>query len=166
MVVTRYVHRYMRHRAQRSSALIAARRTAIVALWLGASALVGCQHKTTPELNLATLSIARDAARFAVAASTDSSVTFRPAEVRWLRPGMRGHVVDPSQRDALIARLTIQRVDTGGTIATIAGGVSPVQLTHVVLFEKPPTSWWRDRRFWLGSGAGIVAGVIATSASK
>ncbi len=126
----------------------------------------GCKRASGPELNLAAISIARDAARFAVVASTDSTVKFRPAEVRWLRPGMRGYVVDPLLRDALIARLTIQRVDTSGTVAVIAGGVSPVEVTHVVLFEKPTLKWWRDKRFWFGVGAGVVTGIAATSASK
>ena len=138
----------------------------VTAAVLCASTLSACQHKTIPALNIGTLSIARDAARFAIAAATDSTVTFRSVEVRWLRPGMRGHVVDPLQRDALIARLTIQRVDTSGTIASIAGGVSPVALTYVVLFERPTVAWWRDKRFWMGAGAGAVTGIVATSASK
>ena len=138
----------------------------LTAAALCASTLGACQHKPAPARNITTFSIARDAARFAVAASTDSTVTFRPAEVRWLRPGMRGLVVDPLLRDALIARLTVQRVDTIGIIATIAGGVSPVALTHVVLFEQPAIAWWRDRRFWFGAGAGVVTGIVATSAIK
>ena len=128
--------------------------------------LSACQHSSTPARNIGTLSIARDAARFAVLASTDSTVTFRSAEVRWLRAGMRGHVVDPTQRDALIARLTIQRVDSSGTIAIIAGGVSPVALTHVVSFERPTVAWWRDKRFWIGAGAGAVTGIVASSATS
>ena len=133
---------------------------------LGANTLVGCKHSATAAPHRGTLSIARDAARFAIAASTDSTVTFRHVEVRWLRPGMRGYVVDPLQRDALIARLTIQRVDTNGTIAAIAGGVSPVALTHIVLFEIPAKNWWRDKRFWFGAGVGVVTGIVAASASK
>lgn len=128
--------------------------------------LAACHHATAPALNLATLSIARDAARFTISAATDSSVTFRAAEVRWLRFGMRGYVVDPMQRDALIARVTVQHIDSVSVIATIAGGVSPVALSHVVLFERPAIAWWRDKRFWLGAGAGAVTGIIATSAAK
>ena len=128
--------------------------------------LDACSNKPSPAPTIATLSIARDAARFAVSASTDSTVTFRSAETRWLRPGMRGLVVDPLQRDALVARLTIQRVDTGGTVAIIAGGVSPVALTHVVLFARPSVSWWHDRHFWIGAGVGAIAVIVVTAASR
>ena len=130
------------------------------------STLGACHLKSPTAHAIGALSIARDAARFAIAATTDSTVTFRSIEVRWLRPGMRGHVVDPSHRDALIARLTIQRVDTSGTIASIAGGVSPVALTHVVLFERPSVAWWRDKRFWMGAGVGAVTGIVVTRATR
>lgn len=112
------------------------------------------------------MSLARDAARFAVAAATDTSVTFRAAEVRWLRTGMRGYVVDPGSRDALVARLTIQKLDTGVVFAAIVGGVSPVAATHVVLVEKPAVAWWRDKRFWFGTGAGLVTGIAAAASAK
>lgn len=125
-----------------------------------------CHTSTRIERERGRLIMRRDAARFVIAASTDSTVTFRPFEARWLKAGMHGHVVDPTERDALIARVTIQRVDTGGTVAIIDGGVSPVSVKHVVLVERPTAAWWRDKRFWFGAGAGAVAGVIATSASK
>lgn len=125
-----------------------------------------CQTTSPLERERNRLSIRRDASRFVVASSTDSTVTFRPVEARWLKKGMRGYVVDPMQRDVLIARLTIQRVDTGGTIAVIDGGVAPVVMTHVVLVERPALVWWKDKRFWGGAGAGVAAGIIAASASK
>lgn len=86
--------------------------------------------------------------------------------MRWLRVGMRGHAVDPTQRDALIARLTVQRVDTSGIVAMIDGRVAQVSTTHVVLVVKPTVAWWRDLRFWTGAGAGVVAGVVGASASR
>jgi hypothetical protein len=121
---------------------------------------------SSAEREQARFGIPRDAARFSIAATTDSTVTFRPVEVRWLKPGMQGHAVDPKERDALIARLTIQRVDTSGIVAAIDGRVAQVATTHVVLMVKPGTAWWKDLRFWSGTGAGVVAGVIAASAGK
>lgn len=83
-----------------------------------------------------------------------------------MKPGMSGYVVDPAQRDALVARLTLQRFDSAGSMAAIVGGVSPVTLTHVVLFEKPAIRWYRDKRFWLGTGSGLVLGIAGASAAK
>jgi len=132
----------------------------------GSITLGACQPNATTVPNIGMLSIARDAARFAISSSTDTTVVFRQAEARWLRGGMRGSVVDPLQRDAFIARITIQQVDTGGIVALIAGGVSPVKETHIVLFEKPAIVWWRDKRFWLGAAGGVVVGITGASAAK
>lgn len=79
---------------------------------------------------------------------------------------MRGHAVDPTQRDALIARLTIQRVDTAGVFAIINGRVSQVSTTHVVLMVKPALPWWKDLRFWYGAGAGVATGALIGASSK
>lgn len=119
--------------------------------------MTACHASTPLERERSRLSIRRDASRFVVASSTDSTVTFRPVEARWLKRGMRGYVVDPLQRDALIARLTIQRVDTAGAVAVIDGGVSPVVISNVVLVERPQPAWWQDKRFWIGAGTGVGA---------
>lgn len=80
---------------------------------------------------------------------------------------MSGRVVDPVQGDALIAQITIEKIDQNSSRATIVGAVSPVTAaSHVILFEKPAKSWWRDNRFWIGAAAGAAAGVIAGSSSK
>ena len=143
-----------------------ANRRAMLGAWMAVAGLGAC-HVTTPvERERSRLSIRRDASRFVVASSTDSTVTFRPIEARWLKRGMRGYVVDPLQRDALIARLTIQRIDTGGVTAVIDGGVSPVVPTHVVLVEQPASAWWHDRRFWAGVGGGALAGVFISGATR
>lgn len=155
----------MRAFTTRSTRRLIRRRT-VFAAWTVAATLAACHPSASVERERGRLSIRRDASRFVVASSTDSTVTFRPVEAHWLKIGMRGYVVDPLQRDALIARLTIKRVDTSGTVAVIDGGVSPVVLTHVVLVERPTMAWWRDKRFWFGAGAGVLTGVIATSASR
>lgn len=129
-------------------------------------AVAGCHRAAPPRPSLAALSIARDAARFAVTAANDSTVSFKQAEVRWFRPGLRGYVVDPMQRDALVARVTVKRLDSITTIANIDGAVGPVALTHLVLFEQPATAWWRAKRFWLGAGIGAVAGAAGATIAK
>lgn len=125
-----------------------------------------CHSGRGAEAELGSLRIPRDAARFSIASTTDSTLTFRPLEVQWLRVGMRGHAVDPTQRDALIARLTIQRMDSSGIVANIDGRVAQVSTTHVVLMVRPVVSWWRDKRFWLGAGAGLLTGAVAASAGR
>ncbi|MEP6781079.1 MAG: hypothetical protein ABJC26_14385 [Gemmatimonadaceae bacterium] len=77
---------------------------------------------------------------------------------------MRAHVVDPAQRDALIARLTITSVDTQRVVAKITGKVSQVAASHAVLVERPDKSWWRDHRFWFGAIAGGTIGALVGSA--
>jgi hypothetical protein len=132
---------------------------------VGLVSIAGC-HRSSTAREQVTLGIPRDAARFSISTTSDSTVTFRPVEVRWLKVGMRGHAVDPTQRDALIARLTIQRLDSTGAVATIDGRVAQVSTTHVVLMVKPSVSWWRDKRFWTGIGTGVLAGVVGASAAR
>lgn len=139
-------------------------RTAMVCA-AAAGTLVGC-HSRTVDRELVNFQIPRDAARFSISTTTDSTVVFRPIEARWLKPGMHGLTVDPSQRDALIARLTIKNVDTSGVLASIDGRVAQVTTSHVVLIVKPALAWWRDKRFWFGAGAGAAAGALAAGATR
>lgn len=123
-------------------------------------------HARSIDRELVNLQIPRDAARFSISTTTDSTVVFRPIEARWLKPGMRGLTVDPAQRDALIARLTIKRVDTSGVLASIDGRVAQVSTSHVVLMVKPSVAWWHDKRFWFGAGAGLAVGALAAGATR
>ncbi len=125
----------------------------------GALSLLSACHRGGARTDDKTRVIPRDAARFSISAADDSTVTFRPVEARWIRVGMRGHAVDPLQRDALIARLTIVRADTTAIVAQITGQVSRVTASHVVLLVRPSKPWWKDRRFWVGTGAGTMLGV-------
>ena len=129
--------------------------------------LVGCHRGTAAtEPKSSNAVIPRDAARFSIASTNDSMVTFNAAEVTWLRVGMRGHAVDPARRDALIARLTIVRVDTAGVTASITGQVSQVGTTHVVLVARPRTSWWHQRLFWTGATAGAALGAAVAVVAR
>lgn len=132
--------------------------------------LMAACHRTvpvTPERASANAApIPRDAARFTIASSNDTTVTFRPFEAKWLRAGMLAHAVDPTQRDAIIARLTILRIDTASVVARITGQVSPVSLNYVVLVTRPRVAWWRDLHFWAGAGAGAAVGAAATAAGR
>jgi hypothetical protein len=137
-------------------------RTAIVVMLL-ASCHRGAVNS---EESTSNAPIPRDAARFSISTTNDTMVVFRPLEARWLRVGMRGHAVDPQQRDALIARLTIVSIDTGSVVAKITGQVSQVSATHVVLMVRPRVSWWHDSHFWLGAVTGIVASVSAVAIGR
>ncbi|MEP6765383.1 MAG: hypothetical protein ABJB66_13780 [Gemmatimonadaceae bacterium] len=129
--------------------------------------LAACQHQTTQPEAIAPVSnrMPRNPARFLIDSASDTTVVFRGSEAHWLRVGMRANVVDPAQRDALIARVTIMSVDTARVVATITGKVSQVSASHAVLIALPEKSWWRDHRFWFGAIVGAIAGAFAGSAS-
>ncbi len=120
-------------------------------------ALAACHHNGT-SASVANARIPRDAARFSVDSTSDTTVIFRGAEASWLRVGMRAHAVDPLQSDALIARLTLVAVDSDRVVARITGKVSQLSPAHVVLVVRPQKSWWRDHRFWLGLVGGAIFG--------
>lgn len=126
---------------------------------LGAALLlvtVACRQGTSA--SVANARIPRDAARFTIDSTDDTTVIFRRAEAAWLRPGMKAHAVDPAQSDALLARLTLVKVDTDRVVASITGKVSQISTTHVVLIVRPRTSWWRDHQFLFGAVGGAVLG--------
>jgi hypothetical protein len=102
--------------------------------------------------------IPRDAPRFEIESVDDSTATFRAFEARWLKPGMTIHAVDPARRDALVARLRIVRGDSGRLTALITSQVTRVTAEHALIAVKPPTKWYRERRFWWGFVGGGVAG--------
>jgi hypothetical protein len=99
----------------------------------------------------------RNAWRFAITAMTDSTVRFEAADAPWLRPGMTGYAIDPSSRDALVARLSLMGTGGQGYKALITGLRRPVDSTHVVVFLKPSVPWWRTKQYWGGLLTGAVA---------
>ena len=102
--------------------------------------------------------IPRDAARFEVDAVDDSTATFRVFESRWLRAGLSAYAVDPINRDALVARLTIVRRDSTTATALVTSQVARVTTNHFLLVSPPPTPWWRTKLFWIGTLVGSVVG--------
>lgn len=103
--------------------------------------------------------IPRDAPRFEIDSLTDSTASFRVQEARWIRAGLSSYVVDPQQRDALVARLRITSRDSLTATALIVSQVARVKPDHFLLVVRPPTPWWRNRLFWAGTVSGAAVGI-------
>ena len=110
--------------------------------------------------------IPRDAARFEIDAVDDSTARFRPLESRWLRTGMLAIIVDPKNRDGLVARVRIVAADSTSVTALVIGQVGRVTTDHFLLVPHPKTPWWHDRRVWIGALAGGVIGTAVTSIAR
>jgi len=110
--------------------------------------------------------IPRDAARFEIDVVDDSTATFRVFESRWLRAGLSAYAVDPANRDALVARLTILRRDSTTATALVTSQVARVTTDHFLLVPPPPTPWWRAKWFWVGTLVGGVIGAGTTAAIR
>lgn len=106
--------------------------------------------------------IPRDAARFEIDSVTDSTATFRVREATWIRPGLQSYVVDPAQRDALVARLRILSRSGESATAVVTGQVTRVKPEHFLLVVRPDTPWWKSRGFWGGTVVGATVGVGGT----
>lgn len=106
--------------------------------------------------------IPRDAARFEIDSVTDSTATFRVREATWIRPGLQSYVVDPAQRDALVARLRILSTSGESATALVTGQVTSLKPEHFLLVVRPELPWWKSRRFWTGAVAGATIGAGAS----
>lgn len=160
-------------------------RRALVAgvVCLSCSAIVGCHRPSpsasatpiptttqdtapTPSSKPTTSRIPRDAARFEIEVVSDSTARFKPREVNWIRPGMTAYVVDPTNRDALVARSRVLSVWNDMAVAVVTSQVTRVTTRHVVLMTPPRVPWWKARRFWMGTVVGALfggsVGVLAT----
>lgn len=129
-------------------------------------AIAGCHRRepTAAPLTPVLPRIPRDASRFEIDAVDDSTARFRVFEVRWLQPGLAAYVVDPSRRDALVARLTVIRRDSSSASALVTSQVARVTTDHVLLVPLPPPRWWRDRSIWFGALVGSVVGAGISAA--
>ena len=139
---------------------VAARRARLLCAALVIVAGSGCHRAAQAARPLLPVlpRIPRDAARFEIDAVDDSTATFRVFESRWVRAGLPAYAVDPTHRDALVARLTITRRDPTSASALVTSQVARVTTDHVLLLTPPPTPWWRSPLFWFGTVVG-AAGV-------
>ncbi|MGQ0713165.1 MAG: hypothetical protein ACT4PJ_05465 [Gemmatimonadaceae bacterium] len=108
-------------------------------------------------------------ARFEIASAGDSTFTLVVGRHPWVRPGLYGIVVDPRQRDVLIARFQIIAADSANAMGLVTGMTTRVTTEHVALLDKPPPPelpWHRRRSFWIGVLVGIAAGFGAGAAAR
>ena len=108
-------------------------------------------------------------ARFEIASAGDSTFTLVVGRHPWVRPGLYGIVVDPRQRDVLIARFQIIAADSANAMGLVTGMTTRVTTEHVALLDRPPPPvppWHKRRSFWLGVLFGIAAGFGIGSASR
>src|SRR6185503_11646843 len=120
---------------------------ALMALVVGMS---GCFRHASSKEDAPVPRIPRDAARFEISAQNDTAVIFRKMEARWLRNGLQGYAVDPTNRDAIVARLTLIQVDSLEARALITGQVRQVTPKDMILVLRRHRPWWRDLRFLIG----------------
>jgi hypothetical protein len=107
--------------------------------------------------------------RFEIASAGDSTFTMVVGRHPWVRPGLQGIVVDPRQRDILIARFQVIAADSANAMGLITGMTTRVTTDHVALLDQPPPSpppWHRRRSFWLGVLFGVAAGLAAAAAAR
>lgn len=100
-------------------------------------------------------------ARFEIASAGDSTFTLVVGRHPWVRPGLYGIVVDPRQRDILIARFQVIAADSANAMGLVTGMTTRVTTEHVALLDQPPPPappWHKRRSFWLGVLFGVAAG--------
>jgi hypothetical protein len=97
-----------------------------------------------------------EAARLEIVASTDTTMTFRTGERRWIVPGLAGTIVDPRERDTLVGRFVVASVGDQFAIGSLTGLATRVRVEHVALLVPPRQRWFRQRLFWIGSALGAL----------
>jgi len=154
-----------------------------LALALAAALSAGCRRAPAPAPAPAAADSARAAAdtgrqngrslvdpssavRFEIVAVGDTTFAFLAPRADWLRPQMRGIVVDPRRRDVLIARFVVLDARGDSATALVTGQTTRVVADHVALLSKPPLpprviSRVERRRFWSGAAIGGLFGLIA-----
>lgn len=108
--------------------------------------------------------------RFEITQVGDSIFRFPRGSAPWVKPcrrticgpGESGIVVDPRQRDVLVARFKVARVDSGLVTALITGQTTRVATEHIAVMAEPPRPWYKGITFWAGTVFGIVIGALIT----
>ncbi len=103
------------------------------------------------------------ATRFEIVEVADSTVSFATARERWVKRGLQGIAVDPTRRDALVARLVVLEVGRGQATALVTGQTARLNGEHMVLLQRPPTPFYRQRTFWMGAVLGAALGAVVGS---
>jgi hypothetical protein len=98
--------------------------------------------------------------RFPVASADGIIFTFGIGDHSWIRPGLRGMVVDPREQDALVARFRILSVSRQVARAEVSGQTTAISSSHMALLDPPPVPWYEQRIFWIGAGAGALFGLL------
>lgn len=97
--------------------------------------------------------------RFEIVHVGDSTVSLLAPRVGWVRPGAYGIAVDPRQRDVLVARLRVLTRSADTAVALVTGQTTRLTTDYVAIFRRPGTPALRQRVFWGGVAAGLLAGV-------
>jgi hypothetical protein len=101
-----------------------------------------------------------DQMRFEITAPTDTTFTLILGDIRWVKKGMTGTVVDPRQRDDMVANFRVDKVDGRTARAVITGMRTGITVFHAALLRAPRKSWFKQKVFWIGSGLGIAVGYL------
>ncbi len=102
--------------------------------------------------------------RFAVTSVGDSTLNFSVGSSKWMQRGQKGIVVDPRRQDVLIARIAVLSVSGSTATAVITGQTTPVETTHIAVFERPVARIYKRNDFWIGVAIGAVAGLLGGAA--
>jgi hypothetical protein len=96
--------------------------------------------------------------RFGIVAPTDTTFEVALGQIRWVRRGQTGIVVDPRRDFELVAEFTVTRVSDSTAYALVTGMRTGLTTYHIALLREPVRSWLKQRIFWIGGAAGLVAG--------
>ena len=97
--------------------------------------------------------------RFDIVDVDDTTITILLGSSRWVRRGSTGIAVDPTRRDALVARFRVVSRANGRAVALVTGQTTRVLSSHVALLREPVRGPLRQGVFWTGLLVGVATGV-------
>ena len=100
--------------------------------------------------------------RFEITQVGDTTFRFPRGAASWVKADLTGIAVDPRQRDILVARFRVVRVDSGLVTARVTGATTRVATEHIAILAEPPKPWYKGITFWAGTVFGIVIGALIT----